>query len=440
MRNKIRFIVASMLFALLGFLGSPALAALSTEVIDAADGVDDPFDFSLEFQFEQDYQWATVSRERNTFSSLQPDMLEQNEFEVKHVKNILNIVGCIGMYHDLEFHFLIPVIISESHSGEMSSHWRDKYWGGGFSTDSLAQAGRPSLLTDSVFGYAGWDMTHRGFGDMQIGFTYGIFANDRDPDRPSFNVTLDLELPTGPEQNPKMNPSSVNSQRGQGTIGVGKKLVSFIFKTDLSMRFGVADPYFGIWYKLPISTGGLISDPRHQGGFNLGTEIVAFELIPENTSEPLWKVAFDLGMKISLYGRGQDFNEITDSLAWRKDDSSIEAWPTDPRAFAVDNQNMFYEYANRPPDYELPINGRYAQFEGVLGFYTIFYHYLMLKTQVKAGHRTEHFLSLADKVDSETLRPADKGAYNTQINEVGARVKLEKSFILSWNVSLSLLY
>jgi|GEM_PF-2588796 len=417
-------------------------AALSTDVLDAADGMNDPIDFSIEVQFVQDYQWATVSRERNTFSETEPDMLNQNEFEIKELKNILNVNGRIGMYHDLEFHFNLPIHIKDSSEAYMSSHFRNKFWGGGFSLDTLAEKGRPSLLTDAVFGYAGWNAAHKGFGDMLIGFTYGIFSNERDPDRPSFNVTLDLELPTGSQNNPDMGPTAINPQRGKVSTGVGEKLVSFIFRTDLSMRFNAADPYFGIYYKVPISTGGHISDPRQEGGFRLGTEIIAYEKIPETSPEPLWKVAFDLGMNINLYGRGQDFNEITDALAWRKDLDTVEAWPVDPRSYQVEGepQNVFFEYSTRPPDYELPVNGRYAHIQGKLGFYTIFYHYIMLKTQVLAGHRTEHFLSLPSKLDENTLRPSDKDGYNTQINEIGARVKLQKSFTLAWNLSLALLY
>jgi len=43
-------------------------------------------------------------------------------------------------------------------------------------------------------------------------------------------------------------------------------------------------------------------------------------------------------------------------------------------------------------------------------------------------------------VDRDTLRPLDMDGYNTQINEVGARIKLTDSFVFSYTFSIGFNY
>ncbi len=421
---------------------APAFAARITDIIDAADDNDDPFDFCLLIDFSQEFEWAKLTRERNVNNSIEKLMLSHNEFDIKSVKHQLDITGKFGLYHDLEFHFILPITLNQETDGKMSQHWRDKYWGGSYSPDDISVGGRPSLLTDYVFGFPAWNSVHRGFGDMIIGFSYAPLSEQRDPEYPNFVVTLDMQLPSGPEQNPKMEPSAANLLKGTGNgINVGEKLFAFIFDIKISKRAGIADPYFGIHYKLPIALSGLIQDPRHEGGILLGTELVAFERIPDNeNNEPLWKVAFDLGLETTFFGRGQTFNELVDPAAWRRDKSNdantnTTYWPNDPR-----RPQVFYYFDGQAPEYTLPIEDRFLEARGNVGFYAILYHYLQIRSGFTIAHRTEHYLSQAEKIDSTTLRPADMSGYYTQINEVGTRVKKERSLVIGYNISIGLTF
>lgn len=441
-----RFILlpASMLILILS-MPICAQAAMLTDVLDAADVNEDPFDFSISVDFRQELEWATITRERNTLSSAEKAMLNQNEFNYKAVRNLLFINARFGLYHDLEFHFTLPVHIEEKYTGKMSGHWGDKFWGGEYSPNTLHQLGRPSLLTDRVFGFAAWESTHRGFGDLSFGFTYSPVNQTRDPDYPSWILTFDIQVPSGSEQNPKMEPAAANLQKGIGnSISVGKKLVGLIFKTAISKRIGAAEPYFGLDYKVNVATSGYIQDARHQGGFLLGNEAVIYELQREGENEPLWKVVFDFRMSGTIVGRGQDFNAITDALAWRRDMTNTTNtiyWPTDPRLRVTENPHMFYYYeGGKAPEYQLPIEDRYVNITGLVGIQAILYHYLLLKAEFTFGYNTDHYLSLPEKLDYNTLRPLDKGGYNTQINEVGARVRYSQSFVFGYTFTLGFSY
>jgi len=422
---------------------SAGQAAILTDVLDASDDNDDVFDFSLSVDFTQVHEQARISRERNTISSTDKRMLTQREFEYNSIKSTIDVNMKFGIYKDLEFHINLPITIEDSNKGKQDAFWRNKYWAGDYVQNQLDYFERPSLLSDKVFGFAEWEAIHKGVGDMTLGFSYSPVNQERVKEYPTWVITLDIQVPTGPEQKPSLNPFDNADNRFKGvsdTVGVGKKLVALTFKTAISKRFGVVDPYFGMHYKLTIDTGGLIKDPRHEGNFLLGMEVVAHESKPDGANEPKWKVAFDFRMQATILGKGQDFSSITDPLAWRKDKVGSAYWPDDPRRLDQDNPNLFYYYPNGTAEYELPIEDRYTYIQGIVGLYAVLAHYITLKSEFGFGHRTEHFLSLPDQVDRDTLRPLDMDGYNTQINEVGARIKLTDSFVFSYTFSIGFNY
>ena len=447
--RHIWFVIAA---AMIFFIPQPAFTAQVTDVLDAVDDDELPLDFSISIDFTQELEWGRITRERNTADN---GSLNQEEFIYKNARNLMNITGRIGMYKDLELHFILPIHIKETYTGEMSDHWKGKYWSGSYGWNSMESDQSfanmpaeellygPSLISDRVFGFTSWESTHSGFGDMTIGLSYAPLNEERDETFPTLKFTFDMQIPTGKETDPKMEPSASDLSKGiSSELGVGKKLLRIIIEAAISKRMSIADPYFAMNYKGPVSLGGHIEKPRHEGGFLLGTELVAYEEFRPEEKEPWWKVAFDLRMNITMYGKGQDFNEITDPLSWRRDKvndhpEGTTYWPVDPR---TGNDLGYIFPKGRAPEYELPIEDSYTYIKGLVGFYAIIYHYIFIKNEYTFGHRTEHFLSLPDKLDSQDLRPSPDGngysKYNAQINEVGMRVKKEKSFVFSYSFSL----
>ena len=470
---RLRILV--LLFAL-AVLAAPvaAEAAMLTDVLDADDGQDGIVDVSLLINYTNEFEWAKISRERNTGDAGTRLMLNQDEFDYSHVKHIMNITAKVGLYHDLEFHMNLPIHINETYEGAMTSHWRQKAWGGWYDTKTPFQDGRPSLLWDKerVFGFPSWKSIHSGFGDMTLGFSYAPLSHERDETFPDWVITFDIQVPSGKQTQPGMMASASNPYKGTGRdaskkatgedIGVGKKLLRFILQTAISKRFNVADPYFGMNYKAPVALDGLIKNPRHEGGFLLGSEFIAYEKAPVGEKEPQWKVAFDLRFSAQIYGKGQDFNEITDPLAWRRNLTNSDPrkpWPDDPRAdpaatgaapadgyivYPKDSNGVAYA-----PPYELPIEDRYTYLEGMFGMYFTIYHYLFLRMDAYVGHRTAHFLSLPESLDEETLRPSMStpdpttgeikySGYNAQINEIGKRVRKTDALVVGYYLTLGL--
>ncbi len=427
----------------------PAESAEFTEVLDASDGPDDPVDIRISIGYRQEMQWATIARERNTVGTSVRDMIDQDEFDVHYIKHIMDITGRVGLYKDLELHFTLPVHLSETHTGEMSMHWRDKWWAGEYDPYNLHQKGRPSLQTDKVLRYSAWDVTHSGFGDMTFGFTYGVFDEGRDPTRPDVNFTLDFQLPTGTEQKPTIGRDLSNPEKGTASgIGVGSQVFELIFKTAAAKSFGIWEPYAELNLHIPVPAGPLMSDPQWQGGGLFGMEFVAFEHKEKRANEPKWRVAFDWRLGIQMFGPGQCFNELTDALAYRKDldnQTGQTWWPEDTR---TGDGRPFFEYPNAgngvdsitAPNFHLSKSSSYARIRSRFGLNGILGHYFTFSVWGSAAYRTEHFLSTPGAIDPDTLRPVNTGDYYAQINEVGTRVKLTDALQVSWMVQIGFQY
>ncbi len=439
-------------------VATPALAARATDVLDANDGDQIPLDFEIDVEFRQEMEWAMISRERNAADGNQVLTLNQDEFVYEELKQTLDITGRIGIWRDVEFHFTFPVTLNETSKGKPSGHWRNKYWSAIYPWQSLAAGGTlsqqptsyfnggPSLLADRVFGYINWESVRSGFGDMTLGFAWAPLNNERDDTFPSWKLAFDLGLPTGSEQNPRMETSAANSLKGTNpSSNVGRKVLTFNLSTAISKRFGFSDPYFGGNIKIPVGVGTHLKDPRIIGGFMVGNEFILFERFYKREKEPLWKIAFDFRASATIYGRGQDFTGVTDPLAWRRDKENTDNetyWPDDLRrvtsSTGVERPVDYFAY-DGAPEYEVPIEDRYTYIEALVGLHFVLYHYVLIGTQYTFGHRTDHFLSLPSKVNDLDLRNLNSSGYNAQINETGARIRKEGSFVfsLSWSLGIT---
>ena len=136
-------------------------AAEVTDVMDAG-RPEDVFDMRLSIDFVQEFRTAIIARERNVQTQrgtggdnpqYPGSMIDQHEYDWREATNQLNIGGKIGMWHDLEFHFSIPIVLSHKMEANQAEHWRDKYWGGAYDPNHpLGEPYRngPSLYADEL--------------------------------------------------------------------------------------------------------------------------------------------------------------------------------------------------------------------------------------------------------------------------------------------------
>jgi hypothetical protein len=102
--------------------------------------------------------------------------------------------------------------------------------------------------------------------------------------------------------------------------GVSDGVHRILFRTALSKRLGRLEPYFGLFYLLPIPRVGSafvdygpaqkIKDPQHHAGGVVGMEIIAYE-----RGRPDWRVAIDVRGRVEGHFAGRGFSDAWELFA-----------------------------------------------------------------------------------------------------------------------------
>lgn len=339
MRRRPFGVFVGILFSLV-FLPS-AHAAFLTDVADSFDYENNrPFGFRLQLSYRLQAETAVIAREFCRVSSdpeynrscrVPPQGTRKPnddrffdylpEFNASRTRHEMLIRPSIGLYKDLEFYLVLPIVFAENYSASVHP-------------DANAVGG-PTLLQDGVIAQSNLNnnrMESRhgvGFGDMSLGLRWAIFNDYRDRTKATWLIGFALTLPTGEVWDPK-DPRTFQSS-GSGA-GVGRGAYVFHFETALSKRVQMFDPYVQIFYNYYLVTNdvkeglqrGLSSGnnalvpsvrdlalaPGHHGGFLFGSEIVFWE----NTDRQQ-KLVLDLRFTLSGRFEGRDYTLFTDFLS-----------------------------------------------------------------------------------------------------------------------------
>src|SRR4051794_630465 len=94
-------------------LAQPAVAA---ELTRTATGFEDnasfPLGIDLQVSYERIQHRALINRENHQTSADGPDIFDVAELRFSEVKQVLPIRLAIGIWHDLELHASLPIVLS----------------------------------------------------------------------------------------------------------------------------------------------------------------------------------------------------------------------------------------------------------------------------------------------------------------------------------------
>lgn len=173
----------------------------------------------------------------------------------------------------------------------------------------------------------------RGGGGMDMLDTINIslmgspLYQKRDPSKPTWVIGAEAQISIGTIMrydatrlritdpgSPLVAQSMLNNADAEaGWHGVSEGLHRFIFRTALSRRFRYFDPYFGLWYMLPVPRTGSDSpwqdygfqqkrsQPQHKAGVNFGFELIALE---NKAKGHRLSLDFRGALNVSFLGRG----------------------------------------------------------------------------------------------------------------------------------------
>ncbi len=426
---------------------SDARAAEVTRVASSAEK-DHPFGMHIDVAYDRTQTRGKIVREWYQKDSAGADtIVDVAELRYTNVKTKLALDLHVGLYHDLEFHFGLPIVFQDD------SDWT--FAGGtnaGNSTlftnciapngDTLpATGGCPSLghgtgsllLPDdrAALSSGGAPTSYRGgLGDVQFGLAWAILNNRKDDTKPTWTVALDYHAPTAQPMNFKPAGSTTYTFGPDARGKIGEGVHRYVFSTALSKRLGPADPYFQVKYTLPYKGPSFISncdvaDPARMGSpqncGKLGWErdetgirvphVLSFlagtELIPYEYQGGKSKIAFDFRVFMNWNSEGRTFNEMSDLLG------------------------------------KLLMSSDYATVGGQIGFFGYATEFASLKLLVSFAHNTEHFLTNegigkdlnGDGVIQITDAPQEVNPnLDWRVDRVGRRFRIAETTIFKVNV------
>jgi len=450
------------LFALAALLPLPSFAAHVTDVADAMDE-----QHPLEVDLEATYLHARTDT-RITRENLQADAAGAkgiqlvDELHHQRVIDELDFRLGVGLWHDLELHFVLPLVLHDQQDWDYAtvngasvapiSTLANNH----LSISGCGAAGscNPNGPAQPIVAAPG-QSTRAGLRDPTIGIAWGPINQERElklkpeiyPEgKPvstwviGFDYTL--PLPGGTADDPSL--FGFNAATGNGALPAKQGTESmkahvFTLWTAFSKRYRVLDPYVRFYATAPYVTKGnsdigsgaydncfhtnLLSDvatqscadprwkgqtgyrPPYEGGFSIGTELVAAEDLRAQQ-----RLAFDLRADVRYLGPGRSYTQVADMLG-----------------------KLTYSDEYLSSMFQLGLYGRvarwlHARVYGSVGFDSP--HFL---TTEAVGQDLDGNGSVTLSAGRSPPSPEQNPLYDFRLDQVGRRLRAES--VLSWGVA-----
>ena len=383
----------------------PTIPGMTAQVTDVADAADpgNVIDFNAQVGFSRTQRNARITRE-NVVNGRQQFA---NELSYSQVQNQLDIKAQLSLYHDLELNFYMPYIFNQ-----------DASWG----YASGVSTANSSITTDPTTGGPLFAVPYhsykRGLDHADFGIAWSPFNDTRDDTKPTWTLRLTYGAPLGaaykpvrdannPSNDAQLANSAANGRNASQPAGLSDRTHQIKMETDLSKRMGYLEPYVTVKLMVPIVDGSGIKNlqPPITGGLSSGFEIVPWENVKERQ-----RLSLDFRGSFTYIGPGRYYTEVTDPL----------------------RQITFME--------------NYANFTG--GFHLLLQavEYVRFTAGVTFGYDTSHILTnenvgndvngdgVVDLNDPKERNPL----YNSSVDAIGHRLRVEASTVFNFYVTLAI--
>jgi len=466
--------VGALATAVAGLAARTAGAAEATRVVSAFDD-DSRFDFNLTLSFLHEAKSAFIKRESAvTLTNAAGDSVTRNQLVrdlmYKQTRNVLGLRADFGVLRDVGFHVEAPIVLTDDRELDFDqSLGGDCTYPGQVAIPSCVNAQNSTTLRDGILpGYMqnsyGLDAGHNrpftapaqtvfsgptrsGIEYLGFGLDWAIFNQLRDDTKPTFKIGFDARVDVSKDMRfDPLNPV--------GNTAVGLGYHQLIWSTSVSRRFRYFDPYFGVWYMLPVRSNGSpfqkypvggqsAVNPQQEAGLQIGFEQIAWE---KPSAQQRVTVEFRGYMQEHFYGRSHTelWEALSGSPQCATDATKCRADPGMPGA----NYGIDFD-GNTPSPYPgVTETEAYASFGGNAGVNIQVGRYIRFRGLVGLTIDTPHFITFAnagvDKDGSgavELTNPNEKNpTYREIIDNPGRRFRVEGTQIWSGMFEGSLMF
>ncbi len=461
----------AVLLTALSVAAPAARAAHETDVADALDP-DHPLEVDLDFTYTHLRSDTTITRENfQTVNPVGPSTAKGtvlvNELQHSQVDDNAAFRLGLGLYHDLELHFIVPYSVGDTQTWGFASGTTtttSTLWNNTFSASGCngGACGSAQSMLPTNFATKGASAKRGGFGDPTIGIAWGPINEEREERlKPELFPTghglstwvigLDYTLPLpGDLDDPSKQYANINQTGTPPTSYTGSLLrKAHIFSpwTAWSIRYHVVNPYFSLRATIPVPVQGSTFDncslltnpnapqladvatqncanganataqttkawgtqtayqPAYTGAFKLGSEFVIAEDVDARR-----KIAVDLNGVVTWFSQARDYSMVSDMLG------------------------------------KLTFETEHVTTIGTLGIYGRAARWLHFRVSGSLGFDTPHFLTnenigqdlngdgqISISAGGSTKSAEQNPLYDFRVDQVGRRLRAELSLI--WGVS-----
>jgi hypothetical protein len=400
----------------------------------------------------------------------EPAIIFNRELDYEHAVNELDLALQVGLWHDLEFHLILPIIFSDQRTLTFATGdgGRDVSQDNSAVDPSdevvaadLADGGLFSSYRLFSVDEVGSGPSRSGVGNMTFGLAWSPYNAERTPHLATVTLGFDYVAPTGDFA------ARTNDAAGNGVHELR-------FSVAASRRFPIVDPYIRVEYALPLLSsdslfvnhgGGQVNEgPGQRASTTAGAEFVLYEHVPR---EQLF--TFDVGFDFAFQAEGRDYSPLFDALGASECNGTTPAdanfqldgrlyeppAATDPDAAACawilqQPSNQRTNPAASAEDQRYFSDGithveAYATLGLHVGLNFQISKYVEVRVHSTFATETEHFLTSErtgrdkdgdDEVDFNNPNERNP-VYNPALDGVGQRFRVESVFNASWWATLA---
>ena len=322
----------------LAALALGAGVARAADVTDVASSFDEgnKFDFRFRMRYDHTEKRAQIKREFEGLPGQETAPLFKDLAYSSH-RDSVTLRAEVGLYHDLMLHAELPIIIEEA-----ASYGYDQGLGSGCvyppqANPNCVNESNSTTIADGILPAGGFDASNHGarvggaglfrsvlrgarggggldaFDTFNLGLTWAPLSQARDDTKPTWVVTVEAQLSIGNIKKFDRGMLDANHAVSDGTHRLR-------IQTALSKRYRYFEPYWGLWYLLPIARGDSLfvdygrtqktKNPAMQAGTLLGVEVV-----PLDRPAKQYKLGLDLRTRVEGHFNGRGYSELWEVLA-----------------------------------------------------------------------------------------------------------------------------
>ncbi len=294
------------------------------------------FDLRISIGYQHREVRGQLKREVNAAVPDQATSLVFRDLSFARTRDELVVRAELGVFRDLMFHVELPIVLGD-HADLSFDRSASPCTLPPTPGATCIASENSSTVSDGIAPASGYDATAGGaalndptvfrgvrrgasggsgadaLDTLNFALTWAPMSQRQDPTKPTWVIAIEPRLSIGTIR-------AFDRMAPDANKGVSDGVHRIHFRTAVSRRVGRFEPYFSLFYALPIARSGSAfvdygssqktKDPQHHAGGFFGTEIIAYE-----KGRPDWRVAIDLRGRLEGHFAGLGYSDAWEMFA-----------------------------------------------------------------------------------------------------------------------------